>query len=68
MDEIEKLKKLIPHWIEHNDEHAENYKVWAEKVSSIGMKGLSEVLLKLHNETKKLKGLFEEAKKILNIS
>lgn len=68
MDDIEKLKKLIPHWMEHNDEHAESYKIWAERVSSCEMKDLSEILLKLHSESKKLKTLFEEAIKILNIN
>lgn len=66
MDEIEKLKKLIPHWMEHNDEHAESYKGWAEKASSSGMKELSEILLRLHRESKKLGELFQEAIRILN--
>jgi len=28
----EKLKHLLAHWIEHNREHAEKYKEWAEKL------------------------------------
>jgi hypothetical protein len=67
MDELEKLKKLIPHWMEHNDEHAETYKSWAEKVSSLGKKELSEILIRLHQETKTLRELFEEAMKMINI-
>jgi uncharacterized DUF497 family protein len=31
MNEAEKLRVLIPHWIEHNQEHAEEYRRWAEK-------------------------------------
>jgi len=68
MNDIEKLKKLIPHWMEHNDEHAENYKIWAEKVSSLGMEDLSETLLKLYHESRKLKELFEEAMRKINVS
>lgn len=30
MDDIEKLRVLIPHWIEHNDEHAREFHQWAE--------------------------------------
>jgi hypothetical protein len=30
MNEVEKLRVLIPHWIEHNEEHAEEYRQWAE--------------------------------------
>ena len=29
MNEIEKLLILIPHWIEHNQEHADEYRQWA---------------------------------------
>jgi len=29
-DEIEKLRILIPHWMEHNAEHAEEFRHWAE--------------------------------------
>jgi hypothetical protein len=36
MDDLEKLKKLLPHWTEHNDEHAKTYKDWAERMSSSG--------------------------------
>ena len=67
MDELEKLKKLIPHWMEHNDEHAETYQSWAEKMSSLGMKELSEILMKLHQESKKLRELFEEAMRMIDV-
>jgi hypothetical protein len=30
MNEVEKLRVLIPHWIEHNEEHAEDFRRWAE--------------------------------------
>ncbi len=63
MSDIAKLKRLLHHWMEHNDEHAETYKEWAEKIASQGNKELSENLLKLYVETKKLNGLFQEALK-----
>jgi len=31
MNETEKLQMLIPHWLEHNEEHAEEYRRWAKK-------------------------------------
>ena len=31
MNDVDKLRVLIPHWIEHNDEHAEEFKRWAEQ-------------------------------------
>ena len=30
MNEMEKLRVLIPHWIEHNQEHADEFRRWAE--------------------------------------
>ncbi|VAX32819.1 hypothetical protein MNBD_NITROSPIRAE02-449 [hydrothermal vent metagenome] len=65
MNDLEKLKKLLHHWMEHNDEHARVYREWSEKTSSLGKEEVSEILERLYLETKKLNGLFEEALKKL---
>jgi hypothetical protein len=31
MGEFEKLRVLLPHWIEHNGEHAGEFREWAER-------------------------------------
>jgi hypothetical protein len=31
MNEQEKLGVLLPHWIEHNEEHAAEFRTWAER-------------------------------------
>ena len=31
MNEVEKLRVLIPHWIEHNQEHAAEFRRWVEQ-------------------------------------
>ena len=31
MNELEKLRVLLSHWIEHNEEHAAEFRRWAEK-------------------------------------
>jgi hypothetical protein len=59
MNEIEKLRHLVHHWKEHNEEHAEGYRQWAEKVGALGKKELSNLLMKLYEETKELNLLFE---------
>jgi hypothetical protein len=64
MDELKKIKRLLNHWMEHNDEHAEIYRSWAEKASSLGKEELSETLKRLYRETKKLNSLFKEAIKV----
>jgi hypothetical protein len=34
VNEQEKLRVLIPHWIEHNHEHAEEFRRWAGQAGS----------------------------------
>jgi hypothetical protein len=34
MREIDKLRVLLPHWIEHNGEHAAEFRDWAERAAS----------------------------------
>jgi hypothetical protein len=31
MNETEKLSVLIPHWVEHNNEHAQEFRDWAAR-------------------------------------
>jgi hypothetical protein len=35
MKEIEKLRVLVPHWIEHNEEHADEFRRWGKKSTDI---------------------------------
>ena len=34
MNETEKLRILIPHWLEHNEEHASEFRRWSEQAST----------------------------------
>ena len=34
--DMEKLGILLPHWIDHNEEHAEGFEEWAAKAESHG--------------------------------
>ena len=36
MTEIEKLRVLLPHWMEHNEEHAAEFERWAETAAQAG--------------------------------
>ena len=63
MTELDKLKKLLEYWSEHNEEHAKTYLEWAEKAAASGDKELSAVLKEIAENTKKMDGLFEKAKK-----
>ncbi len=63
MDVMEKLSKLIPHWLEHNEEHARSYLRWADEAEAAGLGELAGILRKVHEETVKINALFEEAGK-----
>ena len=34
MNEEERLRVLIPHWIEHNQEHADEFRRWADQAGN----------------------------------
>ncbi len=40
----EKLMKLFSHWIKHNEDHALNYRNWAEKAKTNGRGQAAELL------------------------
>ena len=42
MTDGDKVRALLPHWIEHNDEHAAEFRRWAEKVHAAGQEEVAE--------------------------
>ena len=60
--EMEKLRMLLEHWIEHNHEHADTYMQWAEKLRASGNVRLSEMLVEIASQAKKMDVLFEKAR------
>lgn len=65
LNDIDKLKILLGHWIEHNREHAETYERWTEKIRALGMQDLAETLKEVTEETKKTDVLLEKARKTM---
>jgi len=45
MDETEKLRVLLPHWIEHNGEHADEFRRYAPRAGVAGGKLLEAARL-----------------------
>jgi len=43
--EAERLKHLLSHWIEHNEEHISKYKDWAQRIRK-ERKELSDLIIK----------------------
>lgn len=44
-NEKEKLRILLDHWIEHNREHGDEFKEWAEKARDLGEAVVQEDML-----------------------
>jgi hypothetical protein len=42
VNEIEKLRVLLPHWQTHNQEHASEFHTWAERARALGEAQLAE--------------------------
>jgi hypothetical protein len=36
MNDLEKLRILLPHWVEHNAQHASELRTWAERLQLAG--------------------------------
>jgi hypothetical protein len=36
MNDVNKLRTLLPNWVEHNAEHAAEVRKWAERVQQVG--------------------------------
>lgn len=46
MNDLEKLRVILPHWIEHNIGHGREFAKWAETLSSAGEQDLAALLKK----------------------
>jgi hypothetical protein len=42
MNDQDKVRALLPHWIEHNAEHAAEFCLWAERVRAAGQEEVAE--------------------------
>ena len=42
MNDMAKVRALLPHWIEHNSEHAAEFLRWADRVRAAGLQDVSE--------------------------
>lgn len=61
--DMEKLRILIGHWMEHNGEHAATYLQWAETADALGSRGIANLLREAAAETARIDRLFAEARR-----
>jgi len=51
-DDAAKLEILLSHWIEHNEEHAEEFTEWALKAKANGNGGVYDHMMKAVQQMK----------------
>lgn len=57
----EKARKLLEHWIHHNEDHASSYRQWAEKFRKNDLSVASELLEKAAQATADINRNLEQA-------
>jgi hypothetical protein len=65
VDDREKLRLLVVHWKEHNEEHAKTYNEWAGKMKQSGEYGAEKVLRALAVKSEELEKYFDELSRTL---
>jgi hypothetical protein len=65
MTEIEKLRALLPHWMEHNGEHAAEFERWAETAALAGHEDAATLIRSAAQQMAQANAGLQEALEIL---
>ena len=61
MTEMEKLRALLPHWIEHNREHASEVDRWADIAATEGHSDAARMIRQAVENVRQANGLLDRA-------
>jgi nickel/cobalt exporter len=64
-DEKAKLKTLLDYWVEHNQEHSQEFKEWVDKARALGEKEVADELLLASQEMDKVSEILSKTLKRL---
>ena len=62
MEKVERLKKKLEHWAEHNKEHAESFRKVAREAEEIGLVDVSKRLKEAAKSMEESSALLEAAR------
>lgn len=65
MSEMDKLAHLLSHWREHNNDHASNYRNWADKANGSGKLEAAVFLRQAADMTDHISEIFAKAEEAL---
>ena len=57
----EKLEKILSHWVKHNEDHASNYRNWAQKAKANDMGRAAALLEEAADMSVAINDKFKEA-------
>ncbi|MFO8009370.1 MAG: hypothetical protein R6U89_01015 [Dehalococcoidia bacterium] len=61
MEDREKLKHILSHWMEHNDEHAGEFREWADKAERLGEMAVRDRIVEAIEQLKKVNEVLKGA-------
>ena len=64
-DERAKLRTLLNYWVEHNREHSQEFKEWADKAKALGEVEVAGEMLQAAQEMDRASGLLSQSLKRL---
>ena len=64
-DERAKLRALLNYWVQHNREHSQEFKEWADKARALGEVKVAEEILQAAQDMDKASGLLSQSLKRL---
>ena len=65
MNEREKLRLLLAHWVNHNLEHAQDFQLWARRAEEFGSGGAASKLDAAAQEIKVVNNSLQNALELL---
>jgi molecular chaperone GrpE (heat shock protein) len=60
-DDLAKLRALLPHWIEHNEEHAASFREWAARAREHGQEDVAEAIAQAAQRMEDVNAALERA-------
>lgn len=61
MNDLDKLRVILPHWIEHNSGHGREYAQWSQLLAAAGRNDLAELLNRAESSIMKADAALKEA-------
>jgi len=65
LSDTQKLERLLPYWIQHNEQHMFDHEKWKRKAESSGLNGVAEELEKVIALSKEANSHIEQARRLL---